>query len=303
MGTNMFISIGTVREVENTYSTDGYDGLRIRAELFTDRARNINDVPWAFPLLPKTIQTLPKVGEAVFVINDGTPKSQRYFIGPIISQPQYSTYCKKDDATSLLVGHTSNPIEKISNVAETTGSFPKAEDVALVGRGSEDVILRYDENTKSSEVDLRAGIRGEPTNSSNPNLIGNVIFNSNDPAYIQVKYKQGIAKGADNTANSIINMVANRINIMSNKDDSIAHNLGDQNSLIPDEKVDEVMNHLHQVPLGDELVKLLKIMKGCILHHVHPWAGMEQCGDWSGYINELNKYDIDSILSKYVRIS
>ena len=303
MGTNMFISIGTVREVENTYSTDGYDGLRIRAELFTDRARNINDVPWAFPLLPKTIQTLPKVGEAVFVINDGTPKSQRYFIGPIISQPQYSTYCKKDDATSLLVGHTSNPIEKISNVAETTGSFPKAEDVALVGRGSEDVILRYDENTKSSEVDLRAGIRGEPTNSSNPNLIGNVIFNSNDPAYIQVKYKQGIAKGPDNTANSIINMVANRINIMSNKDDSIAHNLGDQNSLIPDEKVDEVMNHLHQVPLGDELVKLLKIMKGCILHHVHPWAGMEQCGDWSGYINELNKYDIDSILSKYVRIS
>lgn len=303
MGTNMFISIGTVREVENTYSTDGYDGLRIRAELFTDRARNINDVPWAFPLLPKTIQTLPKVGEAVFVINDGTPKSQRYFIGPIISQPQYSTYCKKDDATSLLVGHTSNPIEKISNVAETTGSFPKAEDVALVGRGSEDVILRYDENTKSSEVDLRAGIRGEPTNSSNPNLIGNVVFNSNDPAYIQVKYKQGIAKGPDNTANSIINMVANRINIMSNKDDSIAHNLGDQNSLIPDEKVDEVMNHLHQVPLGDELVKLLKIMKGCILHHVHPWAGMEQCGDWSGYINELNKYDIDSILSKYVRIS
>lgn len=303
MGTDMFISIGTVREVENTYSTDGYDGLRIRAELFTDRARNINDVPWAFPLLPKTIQTLPKVGEAVFVINDGTPKSQRYFIGPIISQPQYSTYCKKDDATSLLVGHTSNPIEKISNVAETTGSFPKAEDVALVGRGSEDVILRYDENTKSSEVDLRAGIRGEPTNSSNPNLIGNVIFNSNDPAYIQVKYKQGIAKGADNTANSVINMVANRINIMSNKDDSIAHNLGDQNSLIPDEKVDEVMNHLHQVPLGDELVKLLKIMKGCILHHVHPWAGMEQCGDWSGYINELNKYDIDSILSKYVRIS
>lgn len=303
MGTNMFISIGTVREVENTYSTDSYDGLRIRAELFTDRARNINDVPWAFPLLPKTIQTLPKVGEAVFVINDGTPKSQRYFIGPIISQPQYSTYCKKDDATSLLVGHTSKPIEKISNVAETTGSFPKAEDVALVGRGSEDVILRYDENTKSSEVDLRAGIRGEPTNSSNPNLIGNVVFNSNDPAYIQVKYKQGIAKGPDNTANSVINMVANRINIMSNKDDSIAHNLGDQNSLIPDEKVDEVMSHLHQVPLGDELVKLLKIMKGCILHHVHPWAGMEQCGDWSGYINELNKYDIDSILSKYVRIS
>ena len=52
-----------------------------------------------------------------------------------------------------------------------------------------------------------------------------------------------------------------------------------------------------------KLVELLKIMKGCIMHHVHPWAGMEQCGDWGGYINKLHGYDIDSILSKYVRIS
>jgi hypothetical protein len=55
--------------------------------------------------------------------------------------------------------------------------------------------------------------------------------------------------------------------------------------------------------MGDKLVELLKIMKGAIMHHVHPWAGMEQCGDWPGYINQLEGYDIDSILSEYVRIS
>jgi hypothetical protein len=44
-------------------------------------------------------------------------------------------------------------------------------------------------------------------------------------------------------------------------------------------------------------------MKGAIMHHVHPWAGMEQCGDWPGYIKKLDGYDIDSILSEYVRIS
>jgi hypothetical protein len=98
-------------------------------------------------------------------------------------------------------------------------------------------------------------------------------------------------------------MVANRINIMSNKDDNIAHNLKDKNHMILDEKMDEIMDSLHQVPMGDKLVELLKIMKGCIMHHVHPWAGMEQCGDWGGYINKLDGYDIDSILSKYVRIS
>jgi hypothetical protein len=45
-------------------------------------------------------------------------------------------------------------------------------------------------------------------------------------------------------------------------------------------------------------------MIGAILHHVHPWAGMEQCGDKPGYINKLKEYgDIRKILSEYVRIS
>lgn len=118
-----------------------------------------------------------------------------------------------------------------------------------------------------------------------------------------MKHKVGLASKKDHAANSMVNVVANRVNIMSNKDDSISHNLGDKDTLVNEEKIDDIMDNLHQVPKGDKLVELLNIMKGCILHHVHPWAGMEQCGDWSGYINKLNGYDIDSILSDYVRIS
>jgi hypothetical protein len=73
--------------------------------------------------------------------------------------------------------------------------------------------------------------------------------------------------------------------------------------LVVESKMDEVMDKLHPVPMGDKLVTLLKLIKGAIMHHVHPWAGMEQCGDWSGFIKELEGYDIDSILSEYVRIS
>ena len=303
MASELKLSIGTVREVENTYSEDAYDGQRVRAELFTDKTTKVSDIPWAFPLLPKSVQVIPKVGEAVFVINDGTQKSQRYYIGPIISQPQYNTYCKKDDATSLLDGHLTLPIERISNVADTWGSFPNTEDIAMVGRGAEDVTLKFDENTKASEVDLRAGIRMEPTNDTNPNMRGNVIFNGTDPAYVQIKYKKGLVTGEGKEANSVVNVVANKINIMSNKDDDIAHNIGDRDTLVAEDKIKDVMDNLHQVPKGDELVKLLELLKGAILHHVHPWAGMEQCGDWEGYINELNKFDIKSILSDHVRIS
>ena len=295
-----------VMEVEDDKTRDGYDGLRVRAAIATDDTKYISIIPWAFPLLPKTIQTAPKTGETVFVIMDDSgskTSQQRYYIGPLISQPQFFAKSGKGSATSLLENSNTNPIAKISNVDETRGSFPNVKDVALIGRGREDVVLKYDEDTKASELDLRAGIRSEPTNSNDKNIVGNVIFNGVDPAYIQLKYKKGIAKQKNNQANSVINMVANRINIMSNKDNLISDNLKDKETLVSEEKMDEVMNNLHQVPMGDKLVELLKIIKGCIMHHVHPWAGMEQCGDWAGFIKKLEGYDIDSILSEYVRIS
>lgn len=308
------IRLAKVREIENIYSDyikddkhkndRPFDGLRIRAEFEdSDFPTEVKEIPWAFPLLPKTFQSIPKVGEAVIVLYHDGNEGQRYYIGPIISQPQFHTYAKKKNATSLLKPNETAPLERISDNKNTNGSFPKANDIAVVGRGGEDVILRYNDNTKESEIQLRAGIRGEPTNEPNPNMVGNIIFNGTDPAYIQMKYKAGLASKQDHEANSIINMVANRINIMSNKDDNIAHNLRDQDDMISAEKMDEIMENLHQVPMGDKLVELLKIMKGCIMHHVHPWAGMEQCGDWGGYISKLDGYDIDSILSKYVRIS
>lgn len=307
------LTIGTVREIENTYSTwikddmhkldQPFDGLRIRAELPNDKPKELKQIPWAFPLLPKTFQSIPKIGESVLVLSDDTYEGQRYYIGPIISQPQFNTFCKNTNATSLLQAHDTLPLEKISNNPDTEGAYPPSEDVAIIGRGSEDIALKYDNTTKKSEILLRTGIRSEPTNDSNPNMIGNIIFNGTDPAYIQMKYKKGLSSKPNQDANSVINLVANRINIMSNKDDNIAHNLQDKDEMISDENMDDIMSKLHQVPMGDKLVELLNIMKGCILHHVHPWAGMEQCGDWSGYINMLNSYDINSILSQYVRIS
>lgn len=307
------LSIGIVREIENTYSTwikdeahktdQPFDGLRVRAELPNDKPTELKQIPWAFPLLPKTFQSIPKVGESVLIISDDINEGQRYYIGPLISQPQFNSFCKNVNGTSLLQSHDTLPLEKISNNPDTEGAFPQSDDVAVIGRGSEDIALRYNETTKKSEILLRTGVRSEPANDSNPNMIGNIIFNGTDPAYIQLKYKKNLASKQNQEANSVINLVANRINLMSNKDDNIAHNLQDKDDMIADENMDTIMGNLHQVPMGDKLVELLNIMKGCILHHVHPWAGMEQCGDWSGYINQLNTYDIDSILSKYVRIS
>jgi hypothetical protein len=314
----ILIKIGEVVEVEDNFSKDPSGGLRIRAKLNIDKLKEKNGelIPWAFPLLPKALQVVPKEGEAVLVIADEAGEfasSQRYYIGPLISQPQYNTLCPVDKATTLLQMSKKNPLASIDFVPETKGSFPEAEDVALVGRGAEDVVLKYNNTSKISELNIRAGIRKEGEYvaetkedyyANKDNFVGNIMFNNIDPAYIQLKYKSGIATGSKNAANSIINMVADRINIMSNKDEEIRHDIHDQDTLVKESEMDNIMNRLHQVPKGDDLVELLNIMIGAILHHEHPWAGMEQCGDKPGFIERLKNYgDTHKILSEYVRIS
>ena len=56
---SMVISIG---KVMSTY--DDADGLRIQARVTKDRTEETLE---AFPLLPKTFQMVPKVGEAVLI--------------------------------------------------------------------------------------------------------------------------------------------------------------------------------------------------------------------------------------------
>ena len=310
---NVTINLAEVIRVESIKDADNANGLRIKANLNpNDKSceKEIDKLPWYFPLLPKTFQSVPREGECVLIIfTDGDKKqTQGYYIGPIISQPQYQTNCNYTNATSLLKNSKVQPIRALSNDSATNGSFPSSEDVAVVGRGREDIILKYDQTSKVSEVDIRAGIRGDLDNESiingaSPVIGHNVIFNGVDPAYIQLKYKAGISTGNKKEANSLINIVADRINIMSNRDTNVNHNIHDNKTLVNEKEISKTMDSLHQVPKGDKLVELLEVMKGAIMHHVHPWAGMEQCGDWPGYIKKLDGYDIKSILSEYVRIS
>lgn len=314
---SVLIKIGTVIEVEDGFSDTPSGGMRVRAKLDEDKQKQQKNelIPWAFPLLPKSIQTPPKKGEAVLIIADevgGFNSGQRYYIGPLISQPQYNTFCPAEDGTTLLKFSSRNPLPSLDWASETFGAFPKKEDVALIGRGAEDVVLKYNDTKKVSEVDIRAGIRGEGIYSSTDKgdyyenkdkVVGNIVFNDIDPAYIQLKYKTGITTGEKKEANSLINIVADRINIMSNKDSNVKHNLHDNNTLVVESEIGNMMDRLHQVPMGDKLVEILDIMKGAILHHVHACGGKEQAGDTPGYINKLKDYDLNKILSEFVRIS
>lgn len=289
----MIINIGTVESV-----FDDSDGGRIT--VITNGDKFSSEHLDAFPLLPKMFQTAPKPGEAVLVIYSqlGNNQSQRFYIGPIISQPQKLEedlyHYGEGQATSLFYGSNTVPYERISNYQETNGAFPKQSDVAIIGRKSEDVIL------KDGEIDIRCGIRHDtPYDSKKPGIVGNVIFNSINPSYIQLKYRKN--------KQSIANIVADKINFISNNNNLFEPiNLTNKNNnegdvLIHDDDMDKLMAQLHELPYGDILVKILEIYRTAILNHVHPYVLREPCEDQN--ITSLSAIDLNTILSPNIKIS
>ena len=286
---------------------DDSDGLRIKAMSIHDKGVSYEKIPYAFPLLPKTFQVVPKIGEAVLLVYSemGNENSQRYYIGPIISQPQNMTDSPykggTDVGTSLLQGSKIAPYPQISQFAATDGAFPKVEDVAVVGRVSEDIIL------KDGEIDIRCGVRLKSDydgDVDNNGMVGNVIFNSKNPAYIQLKQCKN--KGGE----TYTNVVSDKINLISHKYESPnTINLTNPSStndrindnLIREEDFEHIMKQLHQIPYGDVLVEVLELMRRVILTHKHPFPQMVPILGVNE--QELVGKDLKSMLSPDIRVS
>lgn len=288
---------------------DDLDGMRIKVRLNQDRVKD-SDLPYAFPLLPKTIQTMPKRGEGVlvFTMELGNNESQRFYIGPIISQPQYFSYDKYyilggneyQQAASLLKGAGSaSPVGGISWCDATKGAFPDKESVAIVGRESEDIEL------KDGEIDIRCGIRQEgDLGVDGKDIFGKVCFNGQDPAYIQLKFNnEGVvyAPKANMTAsNSIINMVAGKINLVSTNDLAYTEQVG-WDQMLDSSHFSPLMEQLHQLPWGDKLVEYLELMRTMFCEHTHPYPMMTPYTTFTEPLREWNLSE--ELLSKDVRIS
>lgn len=341
-GGSLFIP-GKVEFIEGSGSNpfiEDYGALRIKVRVDSDGSKSISDLPWAFPAIPKAVHVMPKVGEGVWVLNStiSKPDSQRYYIGPIVSQPQFNTFCSFDGnmlpgdngigrgpAMSLLSNKKPTTVEPLASINRkkelTDGAFPRNDDIALVGRGQEDIVLKYGNKGSGteSEVDLRAGIRLRSTDDTIPYLRGNVLFNSKNPAYVQVKYSTsgiaGVRAGAGDddpikyesmdsrTANGVVNVVADKINLISHKDSSgFGGKIADKDNLIKDGELDEIMSQLHKCVYGDELITLLKKIITALAFHTHPHNQL--IPTWEGTdMPELIAYPFEKIISPNVRIS
>ena len=268
---------------------DDQNGLRIKIRLHPeDNNLQDEDIPWCFPLMPKHLHVNPKIGEMVLVLFSrmGVSRSGRWFIGPIISQ-QY--FLQKDlylnaDMKSL------KPLPEPSRNPNNEGSYPDREDIALQGRNNADLIL------KENEVRLRCGFKKYPYSTPEDSL----LFNQEDLAYIQMKYKTLMDEHNHQSFSSTINVVADRINLLSH--DSITpFRLNDKKDLITDEELSKILEKAHPLIYGDNLVNFLKQLIEVIRTHTHPFS-MDPPSFTTPQTNVLNT-NLDEMLSQSIRIN
>ena len=252
---------------------DEYHGELIKVRLEPeDTKRTDAEIPYAFPLIPKMLHIKPKLGERVIVIimGGGVNGGQRYYIGPVISQPQKFFDESIISSSRLLNNGGKNPLPSIDNKGISSGTMPEDGDVALLGRKNSEVILSDD------EVKIRAGVRTiDPAGTK-------VEFNRDSPAFIKLKYHESPLESEgdemrDHTkTKSTATIFADKINLISPSGDGFdsmesGDNAGD---LIGDEKMKKLMDAAHRLPYGDVLCDFFSLFLHMYMNHSHPYPGL-----------------------------
>ena len=274
---------------------DDNAGLRIKVRIDPDDGdiQYIEDLPYAFPLLPKLIHVNPKVGECVMVIysTQGQSNGNRWFIGPLISQQYRLNYDPfKFSSRSLLNGmQIDKPLPNPDQNPANDGTIPEHDDIAIQGRQNTDVVL------KNNELRLRCGFKKEPLAPPQSSL----QFNDVDLSYIQMRYKRMKDKKGNEFA-SVVNVVADRINLLSH--DSISYfDTTDPKELITDESLLNILDNAHPLPYGDLLIEFLNKLIRIFKEHTHPFPMDPPCFNQPD--KQILATDLSKMLSQGVRIN
>ena len=281
-------------------NTDPYDGgtIKVRINNVDPESIRNEDLPNCFPLLPKHLNVIPKVGEYVFIIKS-TLKNQRQhrlWMGPIISQPQK---LGKDDnlisATSTKDGAALFAEKAPSTDPKIRGVYPNKEHISIQGRDNNDIVLL------NNEIQIR---NGKYTPSQNMS-INNLAFNAKSISYIKIKNDITIGSKIENGRETEVKGGATTI--VSDKINLITHsgykrfNVTNQDNLITDKELLNIMEKASPMVYGDKLKDFLEELKEFINNHTHPYDNLPPYKTPT-VLNLLN-FNLNDLLSKNIKIS
>jgi hypothetical protein len=265
---------------------------------------------WAWPLLPKHLQVIPKVHENVLVFVsdlDGT-EGNLFYVGPIISQDYYLNECPNKTALALLQGQGTKPLCHPQGNSENDGTYPDKNTIAIQGRGDAAMWL------KDEELRLMCGHKSEwrQTSTKEGADPGNLKFNNKNLSYIQMKYaeftyfeyNEKSKKNETKTFNSVIDIVADRIHLIThNGADSISDlKVTDNEDLMSNENELKFEMKGQRMVYGDELITFLEKFRKVFRDHTHHWANDPQVELSTDNADFWNK-DLNNLLCNGIRIA
>lgn len=276
--------------VDNNDPT-GARRIKVRINVIDDGVSD-EDLMWVFPMIPKLVNIKPKKNEVVIIFykSNNDTRNDRFYIGPIISQHQY---INKSDFTNALSGLSSgsNSLKvNINDNPDSVGVFEDSEDLVIDGRDNTDIIFR------KNSISIRAGKYSGVDDNNLP------ILNTKNPTYIQLNHNVSLYNS--NITFSAINIVSDKINLLTHENGDPYFNLSDKDKMISDEDMLKILQTAHPLAFGDVLLNYLLLMREVLLNHVHPYPGLTAVnmnGDDS--IKKLLDFDITKILSKNIKIN
>ena len=114
----------------------------------------------------------------------------------------------------------------------------------------------------------------------------------------RTKTKLEFSKDISGTKSSIINVVADRINLVSH-DGEHTYELTDNEKLITAETQNNIHTTAQSIVFGEKLVEFLELVKNYVNAHVHPYHGLPADPEASK-LNVLN-FDLETILNKNIK--
>jgi hypothetical protein len=279
---NQVFYYGIVTSVVDS-NNSGEISVRVKG---VDDHLTMDKLPTAFPLQPKFIYIKPKVGETVLVFTpeNDNPFTNRFYLGPLISQPQYLN----DSSLTTLNGSIVNR-ESAKRIPEARGVYSEGDDLTIQGRKNTDILFKNDEILlRTGKADFDTKVNTIPT------------FNKKNQAYIQIK--SNIKAGAKKF--SVTNIVASKINFLTHDDGNPLFDLHDQDEQISNESLAKILNEAHPAVFGDKMVEYFLLLRNVLLTHVHAYPGLK-AQDLNGEenIKKLLEFDLKSLISKNIRLN
>lgn len=235
----------------------------------------------AFPLLPKTNSyTIPAIGEAVivFLLDPEKPYSNRFWVGPVISQFQNLALDPYQSALNLTNQPLNTPLKPISSIPTAKGLYPsKYERDVVYNLGRNNTDIKHEKN----KLTIRAGkhLTNKPTEKNNKNTSLSQYYLSEDN---KTSYKVDYAD-----YHLMLSYLSTQLT---------------ENEELTEDDYKNVIEKGYSLLKAEPTIQLLKLIINILLTHTHPNNNVKTSENYEN-VKELSNFDFEQILSKYHKIN